>query len=129
MPDEVAAVVPRRRCQRDRGIGRPTSTTRSSRTPTAANTSRSRLRASISWPAPDGGYQLTTGTSVAAAHISGVVALLKERNPQLKAADVRNILAASARYIGPVKTDIGAGLVDPMQAFGQGRPDEVGRAR
>jgi subtilisin family serine protease len=73
-------------------------------------------------PAPDGGYQLTTGTSVAAAHISGVVALLKERNPQLKAADVRNILSASAKNIGPVKTDIGAGLVDPVQALAKGGP-------
>ena len=34
-------------------------------------------------PAPAGGYQLTTGTSVAAAHISGVVALMLERNPRL----------------------------------------------
>jgi subtilisin family serine protease len=73
-------------------------------------------------PAPDGGYQLTTGTSVAAAHISGVVALMKERNPQLKAADVRNILSVSAKNIGPVKTDIGAGLVDPVQALTKGGP-------
>jgi subtilisin family serine protease len=73
-------------------------------------------------PAPDGGYQLTTGTSVAAAHISGVVALLKERNPQLKAADVRNILSASAKNIGPIKTDIGAGLVDPVQALTRAGP-------
>jgi subtilisin family serine protease len=76
-------------------------------------------------PAPDGGYQLTTGTSVAAAHISGVVALLKERNPQLKAADVRNILAASAKNIGPVKTDVGAGLVDPVQALSKAGPKSV----
>jgi subtilisin family serine protease len=76
-------------------------------------------------PAPDGGYQLTTGTSVAAAHISGVVALLKERNPQLKAADIRSILAASAKNIGPVKTDIGAGLVDPVQALSKAGPKSV----
>ncbi len=35
-------------------------------------------------PAPEGGYQLTTGTSVAAAHISGVVALLLERDGSLR---------------------------------------------
>ena len=46
-------------------------------------------------PAPDGGYQLTTGTSVAAAHISGVVALMLERNPRLTPADVRSILSAT----------------------------------
>jgi subtilisin family serine protease len=78
-------------------------------------------------PAPDGGYQLTTGTSVAAAHISGVVALLKERNPQLKSADVRNILSASARNIGPVKTDVGAGLVDPVQALTKAGPKSAER--
>src|SRR5207302_1557282 len=43
-------------------------------------------------PAPDGGYQLTTGTSVAAAEVSGVVALLIERNPRLTPKDVRRIL-------------------------------------
>ena len=36
-------------------------------------------------PAPGGNYQFTTGTSVAAAHVSGVVALLIERNPKLDA--------------------------------------------
>ena len=33
-------------------------------------------------PAPDGGYQVTTGTSVAAAHASGVAALLLARDPK-----------------------------------------------
>ena len=44
-------------------------------------------------PAPEGGYQLTTGTSVAAAHIRGVVALMLERNKELKPAEVRSILS------------------------------------
>ena len=33
-------------------------------------------------PAPAGAYQLTTGTSVAAAHVSGVAALLLEKHPR-----------------------------------------------
>jgi subtilisin family serine protease len=36
-------------------------------------------------PAPAGTYQLTTGTSVAAAHVSGVAALLLERHPDVDA--------------------------------------------
>jgi hypothetical protein len=67
-------------------------------------------------PAPEGTYQLTTGTSVATAHISGVVALLLERNPKLTAADVRRILTQSAKKLGP-PNDYGAGLVDPGKAL------------
>ena len=38
-------------------------------------------------PAPDGNYEFTTGTSVAAAHVSGVAALLLQRDPKLDPAD------------------------------------------
>jgi subtilisin family serine protease len=48
-------------------------------------------------PAPNGGYQVTTGTSVAAAHVSGIVALLLERDPTLDAAAIRDILRSSAK--------------------------------
>jgi hypothetical protein len=67
-------------------------------------------------PAPDGTYQLTTGTSVATAHISGIVALMLERNPKLSPADVRRILVASAKRLGP-NDQFGAGLVDPSKAL------------
>jgi subtilisin family serine protease len=73
-------------------------------------------------PAPDGGYQLTTGTSVAAAHISGVVALMLERNPRLTPSDVRNILAATAKKLPNGRNDVGAGLVDPVQALAKSGP-------
>ena len=42
--------------------------------------------------APGDSYQFTSGTSIAAAHVSGTVALLLERNPALKPKDVRTIL-------------------------------------
>jgi hypothetical protein len=52
-------------------------------------------------PAPEGEYQITTGTSVAAAEVSGIVALLLERNPKLTPADIRRILTASAKRLSP----------------------------
>jgi len=70
-------------------------------------------------PAPEGDYQITTGTSVAAAEVSGIVALLLERNPKLKPADIRRILTQSARRLSPGERDnnFGAGLIDPLQAL------------
>ena len=47
-------------------------------------------------PAPEDTYQLTTGTSVASVELSGVVALMLERNPRLRPADVRRILTKTA---------------------------------
>jgi subtilisin family serine protease len=67
-------------------------------------------------PAPEQSYQLTTGTSVASAEVSGVVALLLERNPKLTPEDVRQILTSSARKLG-VSTDFGSGLVNPLRAI------------
>ena len=66
-------------------------------------------------PAPEASYQLTTGTSVASAEISGVVALLLERNPKLTPEDVRTVLTSSAKKLG-ANTDYGSGLVDPSKA-------------
>ena len=40
---------------------------------------------------------MTTGTSVATAHVSGVIALMLERNPRLTPVDVRRILMLSAK--------------------------------
>jgi subtilisin family serine protease len=72
-------------------------------------------------PAPAGEYQVTTGTSVATAHISGVVALMLERNPRLTPDDVRKILTASAKRLGPAAM-FGAGLVDPVRAIEMATP-------
>jgi len=79
-------------------------------------------------PAPDAGYQLTTGTSVAAAEVSGVVALLLERNPRLKPADIRRILTGSARRLGQGQRDdnFGSGLVDPLGALSVADPRTAG---
>jgi subtilisin family serine protease len=68
--------------------------------------------------APGGSYQFTSGTSIAAAHVSGVVALLLEKNPALKPKDVRDILMKSATPLGPKdrRAEVGAGLSNAYQA-------------
>jgi Subtilase family len=70
-------------------------------------------------PAPEKMYQLITGTSVAAAEVSGIVALLLERNSKLTPADIRRILTASAKRLGPGERDdnFGSGLIDPPKAL------------
>ncbi|MEA2989586.1 MAG: hypothetical protein QOG83_2297 [Alphaproteobacteria bacterium] len=69
-------------------------------------------------PGPGGTYQMTTGTSVAAAHVSGVVALLLEVKPSLTPQAVRNALASTAKDLGPKGRDdqFGAGLADAYRA-------------
>jgi hypothetical protein len=88
-------------------------------------------------PAPNGGYQVTTGTSVAAAHVSGIAALLLDRDPTLDAAAIRDILESSAKRPGAIGASglgpdskgpdgkgpkarddrFGWGLVDPYRAL------------
>ena len=72
-------------------------------------------------PAPNGGYQLTTGTSVAAAHVSGVAALLIERNPTADPVAIQDILTMSAKSLAPGgrNDEVGWGLVDPNRALGE----------
>jgi hypothetical protein len=72
-------------------------------------------------PAPAGTYQLTTGTSVAAAHVSGVAALLLERHPQADATLILEVLTASATRLGTNRRDdkVGWGLIDPLAALSE----------
>jgi len=69
-------------------------------------------------PAPDGKYQITSGTSFSAAYISGIAALMLERNPALKAGELRAILTQTARDLGaPGRDDLfGAGEADAFAA-------------
>ena len=73
----------------------------------------------ITVPAPDGTYQITTGTSVAAAHVSGVAALLIERHPTVDATTILEVLTSSARKLGTAERDdqFGWGLIDPSSAL------------
>jgi subtilisin family serine protease len=74
--------------------------------------------ADIFLPAPDEKYQITSGTSFSAAYVSGVAALILERNPSLKPNDVRAILEKTARDLGaPGRDDLfGAGEADAFAA-------------
>ncbi len=67
-------------------------------------------------PAPDGNYQVTSGTSVAAAHASGVAALLLARDPKLSPAAVRRALIRSAHAVAGPRRDVGAGVIDALAA-------------
>jgi subtilisin family serine protease len=69
-------------------------------------------------PAPHGKYQMTSGTSFSAAYVSGVAALMLERNPALKPNDVRAILEKTARDLGVPGRDelFGAGQADAFAA-------------
>jgi subtilisin family serine protease len=70
-------------------------------------------------PAPNASYQVTTGTSVAAAHVTGIAALMIERNPALDPDTIHDILTSSAKTLGPKGRDdrFGWGLVDPTRAL------------
>jgi hypothetical protein len=69
-------------------------------------------------PAPDEKYQMISGTSFSAAYISGLAALMLERNPALKPDQLRAILLKTARDLGPPGPDdqFGAGEADAFAA-------------
>ena len=82
-------------------------------------------------PALKGRYDLASGTSMAAAHVSGVVALLIEGDAKLSAAAVRAILSSSARKPAEplAKEAVGAGIIDAAGAVGRRgkvEPDAIG---
>jgi subtilisin family serine protease len=68
---------------------------------------------------PDGGYEVGSGTSYSAAEVSGIVALMLERKSDLTPDQVRGILMATAKDLGPKGRDplFGAGLADAYAAL------------
>jgi type VII secretion-associated serine protease mycosin len=65
------------------------------------------------------GYDLSDGTSAATALVSGVVALIRAKYPQLDAANVVNRLVRTARDAGTPGRDerFGFGVVQPLEAL------------
>jgi subtilisin family serine protease len=73
--------------------------------------------------APDG-YEVSSGTSYAAAEVSGIAALMLQREPRLAPDKVRAVLMATARDLGPKGRDnaFGAGLADAYRAVSAAAP-------
>ncbi|MEM3101709.1 MAG: S8 family serine peptidase [Candidatus Nitrosotenuis sp.] len=67
---------------------------------------------------PGGSYQSWQGTSMAAPHVSGCVALLKQIDPNLTVDSLENILESTAVDLGPAgkDNDYGSGRIDCYEA-------------
>ncbi|MEQ1520181.1 MAG: S8 family serine peptidase [Aestuariivirga sp.] len=61
-------------------------------------------------------YQMNSGTSFAAAHVSGVIALMLEHDPKLSNRKIRDVLQSGAKDLGPPGPDeqFGAGRVNAL---------------
>jgi subtilisin family serine protease len=65
------------------------------------------------------GYRYSSGTSIAAAHISGLVALLLERHPEASSQTIVDAIKNSAHDLGPKGYDVqfGAGRADALASL------------
>ena len=68
---------------------------------------------------PDDKYEIASGTSYAAAEVSGIAALMLERDGDLTPDRLRDIMMETAKDLGPKGRDImfGAGLADAYGAL------------
>jgi type VII secretion-associated serine protease mycosin len=73
---------------------------------------------------PGGDYKIWSGTSGAAPIVSGLVALIRSKYPQLDANNVINRVIATATKMTdePYSTQFGYGLIDPQKALTQALP-------
>ncbi len=78
---------------------------------------------------PEARYAFSSGTSIAAAHVSGIVALLLEKRPDLDLDGVRKLLVESAVDLGAKGRDpvFGAGRVDAPAALARALPVSAAR--
>lgn len=88
-----------------------------------------------SWTDPDGVHRLSQGTSQAAPHVTGVVALMLQADDTLTAAQIKGYLIAAARtdaFTGTVPSNVwghgkldGKGAVDRVQGGSDTTPPQV----
>lgn len=74
---------------------------------------------SIRSSVPNNLYQAYTGTSMAAPHVAGAVAILRQRNPDATVEEIKTALLTSAHDLGVTGPDntYGWGLIDIMEAL------------
>lgn len=70
-------------------------------------------------------YALTQGTSGAAAHVSGVAALIREVNPFISPSAFTDLLKTTAKAFGGPCVGCGAGIVNAAAAVAAGTPSTV----
>ncbi|MEK6854221.1 MAG: S8 family serine peptidase, partial [Nanoarchaeota archaeon] len=68
---------------------------------------------------PGGSYQAMDGTSMAAPHVSGAIALMLSKNSALKQEDVKSVLEKTSLDLGDIgkDTSYGFGLIDLAKAL------------
>ena len=67
---------------------------------------------------PGGGYYDLDGTSMASPHVNGVVALMRQANPDISVQDIKQIIYETAYDLGPTGEDnsYGWGMIDAYEA-------------
>ncbi|UCB53353.1 MAG: S8 family serine peptidase, partial [Candidatus Zixiibacteriota bacterium] len=67
---------------------------------------------------PTGGYTRMSGTSMAGPHVAGVVALMRQANPNADVITIKNVLMSTARDLGAAgeDNDFGWGCIDAYAA-------------
>ena len=74
-----------------------------------------------------GSVQRESGTSLAAARVSGIAAQVWASTPELTAAELANALCAGARKTGRLETSVRCGVADLAGSMGRARATQEGR--
>jgi subtilisin family serine protease len=82
-------------------------------------------------PAPGGSWQMVSGTSMAAAHVSAAVALILQNYPELSPFQVKYLLESSSVDLGEAGRDdkFGEGRIDVFEAIDELNDSAEARAQ